>query len=166
PGAPRGRPVAGLTDPAHAPVGHAAYGLGALPDPEQLARPRDLRVGLLGNLTVGVLEKPVVIVADRTDGETARAVAEGADDAQEPLPDTEPLVAAGRAEVARTGLTPHERAKASDDRGEAELLRERRAQPLVEAPVLDRVGRAGIEAARAGLADAELLGGLCREVEH
>src|SRR5262249_24476179 len=158
--------VAGLADPAHAPVGHAADRLTPLPDAEQLARPRPLRVGLLGNLSMGILEEAVVVVADRAHGVAARAVAEGADDAQEPLPDAEPLVAAERAELCCAAVAPNKRAEDADDRGEAELLSERRAQALVESPVLDGVGRAGIEAAGAGLADAELLGELAGGLEH
>src|SRR6266542_6531618 len=49
---------------------------------------------------------------------------------------------------------------------EAELLREGRAQALVEPPVLDGVGRAGVETARAGLADTELLGELAVRLER
>src|SRR4029453_10946141 len=97
--------------------------------------------------------------------ETARAAAEGAADAQEPLPDAEPLVAAERLELCVVDVAVKERAEDPDDGREAELLRERRAQALVEAPVLNRVGRAGIEAARAGLADAELLGELAVGLE-
>src|SRR5262245_54264621 len=115
---------------------------------------------------MGVLEKAVVAVADRADGEAARTVAEGADDTQEPLPDAEPLVAAQRPELRPVAVAAQERAEDADDRGEAELLGERRAETLVEAPVLDRVGRARIQAARTGLADAELLGELAVGLEH
>src|SRR5262245_53382433 len=115
---------------------------------------------------MGVLEKAVVAVADRTDGEAARTVAEGADDAQQPLPDAEPLVAAQRLELRPVAVAAQERAEDADDRGEAELLSERRAETLVEPPGLDRVGGAGIEAARARLADAELLGELAVGLEH
>src|SRR4030095_2504679 len=70
-----------------------------------------------------------------------------------------PLVAAERLELCVVDVAAQERAEDPDDGREAEFLRERRAEALVEPPVLDRVGRAGIEAAGAGLADAELLGG-------
>src|SRR5262249_49027872 len=129
-------------------------------------RSRHLRVGLLRDLTMGVLEEAIVVLADRADGEAARAVTEGADDAQEPLPDAKPLVAAQRAELRCAAVTANECTEDADDRGEAELRREGRAETLVEAPVLDRVGRAGVEAARAGLADAELLGELAVGLEH
>src|SRR5262245_29086465 len=109
---------------------------------------------------MGVLEKAVVVVADRADRKAARAVTERAHDSQEPLPDAEPLVAAQRLELRPVAVAAQERAEDADDRGEAELLSERRAETLVEPPVLDRVGRARIQAARAGLADAELLGEL------
>jgi len=59
-----------------------------------------------------------------------------------------------------SALGADEPAEDAQDRREAELLREGGAAALVEPPVQDRVGRAGVEAARARLADAELLGDL------
>src|SRR5438874_9022259 len=46
----------------------------------QLARPRDLLVGLLRDLALRLLQEPVVVVAHGAHGETSRAVAEGAED--------------------------------------------------------------------------------------
>src|SRR4029453_14914927 len=125
-----------------------------------------LLVGLLGNLALPLLEEPVVVVADGTDGQAARTVAEGADHAKQPLPDAEPLVARERSRLGLGTFLADESAEDSQDRREAELLCKGRAQALVEPPVLDRVGRARIEATRAGLADAELLGQLAVGLEH
>src|SRR5215468_11011181 len=112
-----------------------------------LARPRDFLVVLLRDLPLRLLEKPVVVVADGADRETARAVPERADHAQEPLPDAEPLVAPERRQLCVSALGADEAAEYAQDRREAELLREGRAAALVEPPVLNGVGRAGVEAA-------------------
>src|SRR5262249_12778131 len=106
--------------------------------------PRDFLVVLLGNLALRVLQEPVVVVAHGADGETARAVAERADDAQEPLPDAEPLVARERLALGAGADGAHEPTDDPQDRREAELLREGGTAALVESPVQDRIGRARV----------------------
>src|SRR5439155_16858732 len=131
----RRRAIAVLADPADAVVDHAAHRLTELADPEQLTRPRDFLIVLLRDLALRFFQEPIVVVAHGTHGETARAVAEGPDHTQEPLPDAEPLVAGERRELRPGAVAPHELSEDADDRGEAELLGERRAETLVEPPV-------------------------------
>src|SRR5439155_2739820 len=133
---------------------------------EHLAGTRHLRGGLLGNRTLRLLEKQSVIVAHGTDGQAAGTVTEGAHDAQQPLPDPEPLVSAQGGHLGPRARRGEELPERLQDRGEAELLREGGALALVEVPVLHGVGGTGVEAAGAGLADADLLPELAVRLER
>ena len=100
----------------------------------------------------------VIVVADRAHREAARAVAERADHAQQPLPEAEEVARAERSAVLSSSGRSIIRSKNLQDLREAELLRLGRARALVDAPVQHRVGRARVQAAAARLADAHLLG--------
>src|SRR3954465_7367176 len=89
----------------HLPGHHALVALGPDPAAIPFGQPGDRRAGFaivlvllvqgvllgraLGNVLVHVREVRVIVVADRTHREAARAVAEGADHAQQALPEAE-----------------------------------------------------------------------------
>ncbi len=99
----------------------------------------------------------MVVVADGADGEAARAVAERADDAQEPLPEAENVAALDRFRLLVVRLL-NEGVEEFGDLHVAEFLRLDRTAALVDAEVEHGIRGAGIKAARAGFADADLLG--------
>src|SRR5580692_3305636 len=99
----------------------------------------------------------VIIVPDRTNGEAARTIAEGADDAEQPLPEAEEIARADHVElwVIRRIDVAIEKAK---DLAEDEFPRRCGAGPLLDVKVTDRVSWTTVEAARAVFADADLHG--------
>ena len=99
----------------------------------------------------------VIVVADRADREAARAIAERADHPQQALPEPEHVARGGRRSPLRRRHVD-ETFEELQDGGEAELLRLGRAGALVDPEMQHRVGRAGMQAAAAGLPDAHLLG--------
>ena len=102
-------------------------------------------------------EMRVIVVPDRTNGEAAKTIAEGADDAEQPLPEAEEIARAdhvGLCVIRRIDVAI-EKAK---DLAEAEFLRRGGAGSLLDVEVADRIRWTTMEAARAGFADADLLG--------
>src|SRR3954465_4570508 len=111
----------------------------------------------LGDLLLHVGEMGVIIVADRADGEAARAVAERADDAQQALPEAEEIARAQGGFSLFGSFLFKELVEKLGDLRKTELLRLGRARRLVEAPLAHRVWRARVQAAAARLPDANLL---------
>ena len=81
----------------------------------------------------------VISVPHRAHGETARTVAERADDAQQPLPETEDL-AVGEHRALVLGRRAEKPLPALQDGREPELLRLGGARPLVDAEMPDGIG--------------------------
>src|SRR5262249_3644103 len=149
--------VALRPDPALVPIAQAGDrgALGAvlaiaLAERDLLGRP--FRNGFL---RIG--EMRMIVVADRAHGETARTIAERADDAKEPLPEAEHL-----ARARHLGFFGARRIDEALEElqygGKSELLRLGGTGALVDAEMQHRIGRAGMQAAATGFADAHLLG--------
>src|SRR6185436_2029902 len=149
--------VAFLADPAHVPLRQPGHVRARLAVALVFLVQRDLLRGLLRDVLLDLREMRVIVVADRADREAARAVAEGADDAQQSLPEAEQvdgLQQAGFFRSRRIDDPVHELQHGH----EAEFLRLGGAGALVDAPVQHRVRRARVQAAAARFADADLLG--------
>lgn len=98
----------------------------------------------------------MIVVPDRTHGQTARAVAERSDHPQQALPEAEQLARPKRAAFV-VGIGGHEFFEIGQDREKAELLGFLGAIAFVDVEVADGIGRAGMEAAAAQFADTDLL---------
>src|SRR5258706_10177579 len=154
---PRDDALVALAHPAHVPLRKAGDIGALLAILFPFSLDGNLFLRLLRDLLLHLGKVRVVVVAHRAHGEAARAVAERADDAQQALPEAE--------QVARLQHLRSLRRRGIDDAlhelqhgHEAEFLRPGGAAALVDAPVLNGVGRAGMQAAAARLADADALG--------
>src|SRR6185503_11517602 len=148
--------VALLADPADVPLGQSRQVVALLARLLEALRLRHLLRRLLGDLLLDVGEVRVVVVADRAHRQAARAVAERADHAQQALPEAE-QVSRAKCLLLLFRRKIQESAHEIRNRHEAEFLRLGGAGGLVEPPLAHGVGRAGMQAAAAGLADANLL---------
>src|SRR3984893_15321315 len=149
-------------DPANVPVGKSAASLAAFSSSLHLLGERDLLRCLLRDELLRPGEVRVIVVADGTDRQAPRAITEGADHAQQPLPEAEEIPRArhrheilrGRALRLRIQGAPEK----FQDLGEAELLCVLGAAALVDAEMQHRIAGTGMQTAAARLADAHLLG--------
>src|SRR3954466_12105897 len=110
-----------------------------------------------GDLLLHVGEMGVIVVADRADGEAARAVAERADDAQQALPEAEQIARFQHGGALLRRSVDHALHELQHGH-EAEFLRLGGAAALVDAPAKHRIWRTRVQAAAARFADADLLG--------
>src|SRR5688500_16115473 len=98
----------------------------------------------------------VIVIADRAHREAARAVAEGADDPQQSLPEAEEVAGAQR----RLSFLVRQIEILIEELGdlrESELLRLGGTSRLVQPPLPHGVRRTGMQAAAARFPDAHLL---------
>src|SRR5262249_57427296 len=114
---------------------------------------RNLFRCLFRNRPLHVHEMGVIVVADRTDGKTAGTVAERADHAQEPLPETE-YIARARHGSFLPARSIDETIEELQDGRESEFLRLACAGALVDPEMQDGIGGAGMQAAAAPISPA------------
>ena len=98
----------------------------------------------------------MIVVSDRADRETARAIAKRSDHAQQPLPEPEQLPVSEQFSLFFSRLLD-EVPPELEDRCKPEFLRFGRAGALVDPEMADRIRRTGIETAAAGFPDTDLL---------
>src|SRR5258706_8731090 len=149
--------VALLAHPAHIPFRQAGDIRALLSRFLELLLNGNRLRRLLRDLLLRLGEVHVVVVAHRAHREAARAVAEGADHAQQALPEAEEIDRLQHLRFFRRRCVDHLLHELEHGH-EAELLRLGGAGALVDAPVLHGVRRTRVQAAAARLADAHLLG--------
>src|SRR5687767_8941279 len=145
-----------FADPANVPFRKSREALAFLARLLELGGLGHLLRRLLRDVLLDVGKVRVIVVADRAHREAAWAVAERADHAQQALPEAE-QVARPKGLFLLLGREADELLHELGDGHEAEFLRLGGARRFVQAPLPHRVGRAGVQAAAARLADAYLL---------
>src|SRR3984893_2067790 len=149
-------------DPANVQDGKSAASLAAFSCRLHFLGERDLLRCLLRDELLWPGEVRVIVVADWTDRQASRAITEGADYAQQPLPEAEEIPRSRHCdEIFRRRtlrLRIHGAPEKFQDLGEAELLCVLGAAALVDTEMQHRIARTGMQTAAARLADAHLLG--------